>query len=98
MQRLPTPYLSPITVHNGLLRGCAFIPGVNPALITLFIDGKIQTTVSANLPISDTYCDSFGVSIHSDCGFIVPLPIQVFDGAKHQLTVQLYESDPADII
>jgi len=93
MQSIPASYVSPITVHNGLLRGCAFIKGVNTALVSLFIDGKIQATVSANLPIPDIYRDSLGVPVDFDCGFIVPLPMRVFDGAKHELTVRVGATD-----
>lgn len=67
-------------------------------MISLFIDGKIQATVSANLPIPDMYCDSLGASKRSDCGFIIPLPMQVFDGAKHEMSVQLGESVTADTL
>ncbi len=84
-----TPYLSPIIIHNGLLRGCAFISGTKPAEVAVFIDGKILTKVWCESPLADIYQQSLGGPAGLSKGFLVPLPAQLFDGAPHELIVRL---------
>ncbi|MDV6344289.1 glycosyltransferase family 2 protein [Nitrosomonas sp. Is37] len=87
------PYLSPIIIHNGLLRGCAFIPGTKPAQVAVLIDGKILTKVFCEFPIADIYRESLGGPAGLTKGFLVPLPARLFDGAPHELITRLCKPD-----
>ncbi|UJP05897.1 MAG: glycosyltransferase [Nitrosomonas sp.] len=82
------PYLSPVIVHNGLLRGYAFIPGIESPQVAILINGKPLTKVSCKLPILRS--DSTDKLEDLAKGFLIPLPIQVFDGAPHELIIRLY--------
>lgn len=88
-----TPYLSPIIIHNGLLRGCAFIPGMKSAQVAVLLDGKILTKVFCEFPIADIYRESLGGPAGRAKGFLVPLPAKLFDGAPHELITRLCKSD-----
>lgn len=89
------PYLSPIIIDNGLLKGYAFIPGTEPAEVAVYINGNILTKVWCDSPLADSYQPLLGEAGSADLskGFLVPLPAQLFDGAPHELTVRL--CDPA---
>lgn len=82
-------YLSPVVVHNGLLRGCAFISGVELPQVAILIDNKLLIKVFCNLPIPKTYQDPANQSEDRAKGFLVPLPAQVFDGTPHELIIRL---------
>ena len=82
-------YLSPIVVHNGLLRGCAFVSDVESPQVAILIDNKLLTKVFCKLPIQKTYQNQIDKSEDRAKGFLVPLPAQVFDGAPHKLIARL---------
>jgi len=83
------PYLSPIIVHNGLLRGYAFVPDTESPQIAILIDGKLLINVFCKLPVSKSYGNPANELKSRAKGFLVPLPAQVFDGAPHELTTRL---------
>lgn len=83
------PYLSPIIVHNGLLRGYVFVSDTELPQVAILINGKLLTKVLCKLPAPKTYQDPINKFEGRAKGFLVPLPAQVFDGASHELTVRL---------
>ncbi|SFE46981.1 glycosyltransferase family 2 protein [Nitrosomonas sp. Nm166] len=83
------PYLAPIIVHNGLLRGYAFVSDTELPQVDVLINGKPLTKVFCKLPIPKTYQDAANKLDDRAKGFLVPLPAQVFDGAPHELTIRL---------
>lgn len=86
-----SPYLSPIVVNNGLLRGCAFIPGTLSIQVAIFLDGNLLTQVVSDTPLLSSQPVLPGKAPDYSYGFLVPLPARLFDGAPHELIARLYK-------
>ena len=84
------PYLSPIIVHNGLLRGYAYVSDTELPQVAVLINGKPLTKIFCKLPVPKAYQDAAHKLDDRAKGFLVPLPAHVFDGAPHELTIRLY--------
>lgn len=84
------PYLSPIIVQNGLLRGYAFVSDTELPQVAVLINNKPLTKVFCKLPVPKSYQKNAAHKFDDRTkGFLVPLPAQVFDGAPHELTIRL---------
>lgn len=86
-------YISPIIVHNELLRGAVFVQGVKKIQVAVYIDSQLYVRAFCDAPVPVIYQEVLGAPKVAK-GFVVPLPERVFDGASHELIIRLCkESD-----
>ncbi|MGZ5014425.1 MAG: glycosyltransferase family 2 protein [Methylobacter sp.] len=85
--------ISSLLVVGGFVYGWAF-DSLRPSLkVSLSIDGSVLADGLTGYSVIDEFY-SFAVPPTTDCGFVLPLPVQALDGFSHQLTVKIIDWRP----